>query len=230
MTNDRELEYQKAVAASDMFQLLSMPMRLPKKEMAAGLLDGSITEDVTTIFRELGFNLENTQTIEEAFIKIKECGKNEDELLSELRQEYTRLFTHPKKPAIAIYEAIFRYKPGKGEAPPVLFISPAALDAERCYKKAGLKMSKEINESGDHMATEMEFMMYLYQQKAKAIRENAEADLARRNEEIAEFNRLHLKRWAVEFFEKCKVASKSEVYRLIGETGSLFLADVTARA
>lgn len=231
MVNEQEIEHQKAVAASDMFQLLSVFMHLPKKEMATGLLDGSIAEDVTTIFRELGFKRENTRTIEDAFIKIKECGKNEEELLSELRQEYTRLFNHPKKPAIPIYEALFRYQPDKDdEARPLLFVSPAALDAERCYKKAGLKLSKAVNESGDHMGIEMEFMMYLYLQKAKAIQENDEGELARRDEEIEEFNRLHLKRWAVEFFEQCKTTSKSKVYSTVGEIGSLFLTGLTVRA
>lgn len=229
MTNEHEIDFQKAAAASDMFQFLAMSMRLPEKQLAAGLLDGSIADDVTNILRELGFKPGNTRTIEDGFNKIRECGKNEQELFSLMRQEYTYFFTHPRKPAIPIYEALFCYKPGKGEARPVLFISPAALDAERCYKKAGLKMSKDVNDSGDHMATELEFMMYLYQQKAKAIRNNDEMELARRNDEISEFNRLHLKKWGVEFFEQCKVVSKSEVYHLIGETGSLFLTAITAR-
>ena len=71
MMNKQETEYQKAAAASDMFQLLSMFMHLPKKEMAAGLLDGSMAEDVTTIFRELGFKTADIQNIKNAFENIR---------------------------------------------------------------------------------------------------------------------------------------------------------------
>lgn len=230
MVNEQELEYQKAAAASDMFQLLALSMHLPQKDLVVGLLEGGIADDVTALFRELGFDPEDTRNLEKTFENIRSNGESKENLLSELRQEYTRLFTHPKKTVIPIYEALFRYiYEEQGGARPLLFVSPAALDAERCYKKAGLKMSKAVNESGDHMGTEMEFMMYLYLQKAKAIQENDQEELARRNEEIEEFERLHLKRWAKEFFSQCKTASKSKFYSAIGEIGSLFMSGMAAR-
>ncbi|MBE3120048.1 MAG: molecular chaperone TorD family protein, partial [Candidatus Atribacteria bacterium] len=201
-----------------MFQLLALAMHLPEKELAEGLVDGSILADVTALFRELGIKPRETHSIENSMKEIKKGGESRQEMLSSLRKEYTRLFSHPKKPVIYIYETLFLFKPEKGsnDKPP-LFISPAAMDAERCYKKAGLKMSKEINEPGDHMATEMEFMMYLYQQKSNAIREDDREELARRNAEIEEFGQSHLKRWAKEFFRECKTTSESRFYRTIGE-------------
>jgi TorA maturation chaperone TorD len=139
---------------------------------------------VAVLFCELGFDPQDIRSINKTLKDIKLNGVSRDDLFSELRREYTRLFNHPTKPAIYIYETLFLYKPEEGdnEKPP-LFISPAAMDAERCYKKAGLKMSREINEPGDHMATELEFMMFLYSQKAKAIRGNDLDELARRNED-----------------------------------------------
>jgi TorA maturation chaperone TorD len=231
MATEPKMDYQKAAAASDMFQLLALSMHLPQKELVGGLLDGSVAEDVTALFRELGFDPKDTRNIEKTFENISSNGESKEKLLYELRQEYTRLFTHPRNPVIRIYEALFRYKAEKqGDAPPLLFISPAALDAERCYRKAGLKMSKAVKESPDHMGIEMEFMMYLYLQKAKAIQGNDQEELARRNEEIEEFERLHLKRWAKEFFSQCKTASTSKVYSTIGEIGSLFLNSMIAGA
>lgn len=230
MATEQELEYQKAVAASDMYQLLALSMHLPQKEWVGGLLDGSIAEDVTSLFPELEFDPRDTWNIEKTLEDIRSNGESGENLLSELRQEYTRLFSHPRKSAIAIYEAVFRYKPGQGDDLPLLFVSPAALDAERCYKKAGLKLSNAVKESPDHMGTEMEFMMYLYLQKANAVRGDDQEELARRNAEIEEFERLHLKRWAKDFFNECKTTSTSKTYITIGEIGSLFLTGESSRA
>lgn len=226
MVDERESEYQEALAVSDIFQVLSLFLRLPSRELSVGLLDGGISEDVTAILRELGHHHEETLVIENTLQAIQSSQVNVDTFHSQLRQEYTRLFSHPRRPQIAIYETLFRYKVDEdGEYPP-LFISPAALDAERCYKKAGLAMSSEVNESGDHMSIEMEFMMYLFLEKAISIREGDEQGLARRNLEIQEFTRLHLNRWGQEFFEKCKNTSQIPVYKVIGEIGVLVLSDL----
>lgn len=223
MESTIERDIQRAAAASDMYQLLSMFLHLPTREIAAGLLDGSLAEDVLAILSELDFSIETIEQFGTSFAKIQNRQQTAEKLLSEMRQEYTRLFTHPKEPEIAIYETLFRYDPESDEGKPSLFISPAALDAERCYKKAGLVMSKEINEPGDHMATEMEFMMYLYLQKAKALKEEQQEEIERREAEIKEFSELHLQRWAKQFFDRCVESSNSEVYRTFGELGSIFM-------
>jgi TorA maturation chaperone TorD len=229
MENTMERDIQEAIAASDMYQLLSMSLHLPTQEIAAGLLDGSLAEDVLAILGELDFSLETIEKFRTNFLEIQNNKQTQEELLSKMRQEYTRLFSHPKEPEVAIYETLFRYDPENDEGKPSLFISPAALDAERCYKKAGLVMSKELNEPGDHMATEMEFMMYLYLQKAKALQENKSDELSRREAEIKEFTDLHLRKWAKEFFDLCSTESSSEVYRVFGQIGSSFMAKILAR-
>jgi TorA maturation chaperone TorD len=224
------LEYQRASAASDMFQLLALALNLPQIELAGGLLDGSVAEDTAALFAELGFDPQDTREIVSAFEAVASRGGSREELFSELRQEYTRLFCHPRKPAIPLYEALFRNQmEGQGEDRPLLFISPAALDAERCYQKAGLKMSTAVKESCDHLGIEMEFMMYLYLQKARAIQADDPLELASRVEQIEEFDRLHIQRWAPEFFVQCKTLSSSVFYRTIGEIGRLFLAGLSTR-
>lgn len=223
MDVDRVTEMQKILAASDMFQLLSISLQLPNKELVRGLIEGSIAEDVAAILYELGFDPKISQKIDQALQTIQMRTDGKEGLFSELRREYTRLFTNPTRVEIPVYETLFRQATEVTGASPVLFISPTALDAERCYKKAGLKMSNEVNESGDHMATEMEFMMYLYQRKAEATQVGDLVELAKRNAEIEEFYQLHIKHWAVAFFEKCQICSKSKFYSIIGEMGSVFL-------
>lgn len=221
----KEQEIQESMAASDMYRLLFMALHFPTAELALGLLNGSFTADVVAIFEELNFSATEIEKIKTGLIALQEDQNSNDELLTQMRREYTRLFTHPKNPVIAIYETTFRYDPEDDlQSKPALFISPASLDAERCYKKAGLMMSREINEPADHMATEMEFMMYLYLQKAKGLREDNQEELARREEEIKEFRNAHLQKWAKEFFDRCISESQNEAYRVIGETGRLFMA------
>lgn len=227
--NMREQEIQRSIAASDMYRLLFMALHFPTSELALALLDGSFTEDVMAIFEELNFSAAEMAKIKTGLIALQGDQNRKDELLTQMRREYTRLFTHPKNPVIAIYETTFRYDPEDELASkPALFISPAALDAERCYKKAGLMMSREINEPADHMATEMEFMMYLYLQKVKGLREDNQEERVRREEEIEEFREAHLQKWAKDFFDRCSSASQNDAYRVIGEIGSLYMARMLA--
>ncbi|MBS3975236.1 MAG: molecular chaperone TorD family protein [Syntrophomonadaceae bacterium] len=224
--NTLEVDIQKAIAASDLYQILSISLWLPTEQLTAGLLDGSLAEDVCSIMGELKFSEEEIEKFKD---KLNLQGKSisEEELLIDLRQEYTRLFNHPNEPQVDIYETLFLHDPEEGEkAKPALFISPAALDVERIYRKAGLLRSGEVNEPSDHMATEMEFMMYLYLQKARALQENNTEEVARREDEIQEFNEVHLKKWARDFFDLCTSSSNHTVYRTFGEMGKLFMQRV----
>lgn len=219
-----EKEIQAAAAASDLYRLLSMSLLLPTTEIAAGLLDGSLAEDVLAIFDELNVPIRVLEKLELSFSQIPK-NISEKVLLSELRREYTRLFTHPQKPLIEVYESLFLCQLQELDTKPSLFISPAALDAERCYEKAGVARSKELNEPGDYIVTEMEFMMFLNLQMAKALQEGNQEEAARREKEIREFYEVHLQKWAKKFFERCTVLSSHPFYRLIGEIGSSFIAD-----
>lgn len=226
MQNTVEQRIQTAIATSDMYQLLAMFLQLPTRDIVAGLSDGSVAADISAIFEELGFSASTRETLGTAFSQIQQDTKSQEELLSELRKEYTRLFTHPQKSQIEIYESLFLFNPQESDAKPSLFISPAALDAERCYRKAGVVRSKEVNEPGDHMATEMEFMMFLYLQKAKALQEGNQAEAERRKGEIKEFYDVHLKKWAKEFFDRCSKLSTHPFFRTVGEIGSNFIGEM----
>ncbi len=226
MQKSNEHDFQKTIAVSDMFQLLSMLLYIPTSEIVSGLNNGSLSEDVLDILYELGFSTEIVEEFKKDFLQIQNNKQTEEKLLTEMRREYTRLFSHPQNPEIYIYETMFRYDAKTGEDQPSLYISPAALDAERCYKKAGLLISKEMNEPSDHMAIEMEFMTYLYTQKAIALKNNFEEEIARRDAEIMEFKEAHLKKWALAFFDKLASINNSNYYRIFGEIGRIFMTEI----
>ncbi len=226
MQNSKGQDIQKAITTSDMFQILSLLLHIPTPEIIAGLLDGSLPEDILTILGELNFSVEVIEKFKTDFLLIQNSNMTKEELLLEMRREYTRLFSHPQEPEIAIYETMFRYNPETGEERPSLYISPTALDAERCYKKAGLIMSKELNEPSDHIATEMEFMTYLYTRKAIALKNHLEEELAAREAQIIEFKETHLKKWAKAFFETLASINNSDYYKIVGEIGRIFMVEI----
>lgn len=219
----KEVNMQRALSASDMYQILALSLRLPTEQLASGLLDGTLAEDVCAIMNELDFSEQDIEKTKSNFLIIQKSMSDIEVLLTEIRREYTRLFTHPKEPVVQIYETLFLYNSEEDDARPSLFISPSALDAERCYKKAGLTMSSEVGEPADHMATEMEFMMYLYMQKGKALQENNNEEITRREEEIKEFEEIHLKKWAKDFFDLCVSSTRNDAYRVLGELGKIYM-------
>jgi TorA maturation chaperone TorD len=151
-----------------------------------------------------------------------------------LRQEYTRLFNDPKNPAIGFYEGTFvnrKYEDLGKPAPDnsALFINQAALDADRQYKRAGVKRNiATANIPGDCMLTEMAFMQHLLQIKSQAL---LDGDTERKREVdgwLNEFKRLHLKVWMHDFFAKCVQISTQEYFHALGLLGQA-LADRTLR-
>lgn len=227
IATNNKFEIQKAIAASDMCKLLTILLNLPTKELADGILNGSFMDDVVEIFRELGVADSRIETIKIQLGVLQEEILDNALFFSAMRQEYTRLFTHPKQPVIAIYETLFRFKPEtKNQYKPVLFISPAALDARRCYKEAGFVSSNKANESDDHMAIEMEYMSYLYLQKAKALSEGNQEKAKKQDLQLKGFIEVHLQKWGGEFFDSCIASSESEEYKVLGRIGNVFLSTI----
>lgn len=107
---------------------------------------------------------------------------------------------------------------------PRMFVSPAALDAERCYKAAGLKRADAKNIPGDHIVTELQFMGRLHSGCARALMDGDEEANAIAKERIAEFERIHLKKWGEEFFTLLNRESRLGAYRLAGDLGVRFLS------
>lgn len=228
--NTAEFKLQTSIAASDMYRLLAMFLYLPAEEMAEGVLNGTLAEDVLGIFEELGFSDSEVEEIRTKFNALRGEQSGKDELLTGMKREYTRLFTHPKEPALGIYETMFLFHAQEGnEEKPSLFISPAALDAERCYRQAGLTRAKEVNEPGDHMATELEFMSYLYLQLARGLQENNQEEQSSRKAQIREFTEAHLRKWGKDFYDQWVLVSKTDVYRTFGQIGSIFMGNMLKR-
>ena len=216
MNTIQEQKVKEACAASDFFQLLSISLRLPTTELAEALLDGSYRQDGINILEELSCSKKDLLLVSEALDTLK--GRKEDltPLLIEMRREYTRLFDDPKQPALNIYETLFLHDPEDNQAA-MLFMSPTALDVERCYREAGVSLVSQSAEPADHMATELEFMMYLYGKKGQALKEENNEAVEKIEQQIQQFEGMHLKKWCVEFFNGLHTESTSTSYQALAK-------------
>jgi TorA maturation chaperone TorD len=241
---------QEQVAYADTCRLLALFLQIPNQELFSGLGSSRVRDDMEAIFFELGWERQEFQPILEVFNRIAADIQEGKDTLSELRSEYTRLFNHPKKPVVLLYEGAFlegeapsKVSPphvsknkaiapkfqkelGKLEASSLLFVNRAALDAERCYRQAGLKRAADMNVPADCMYTEMAFMDFLHTQKAKALLEDDQTRITEIDAHLAEFTHLHLKKWAKVFFRKCQDESRHKLYQATGTLGGLLMDKV----
>lgn len=218
---------------SDLWQLLSYFFLLPTRSLANALLDGRLLTDLQQITTELDCDgqriagaIELLQTyclrrqdapLADQSIYSSELNYSND-LLRELRIDYTRMFGHPDCPLVPIYEALILYDAQGQSQKPRLFTNRAALDCERFYRLAGLKLSATAHESPDHLGIQMQFVSYLF---GKACAQSAMADPACQDtiSLIKDFHHWHLGRWANTFFSSVKLAADTKAYKAIALIG-----------
>ncbi len=212
------------LATSDLFQLLSISLRFPDHDLTKAILDGSYGLDTINILEELCCSQGEIAKVGE-LLKSFSPGEDIDSLLTQMKREYTRLFDNPQNPVIHIYETLFLQDQEKERAA-LLFMSPISLDVERCYKEAGVSLVEKSAEPADHMATELEFMMYLYARKGQAIQEKNQQKLARLEKQVKQFQEQHLNKWCDKFFEKLEAETELAAYQLIAYIGIIGLGKI----
>ena len=211
-------------ACSDACSLLAMMMQLTTRELAWGIREGTVQEDIGAIAAEIGID---DSRLDKACSDLRAAASSlsDEDFFHEMRAEYTRLFSDPDQPAIWIYEALYLYEKtpeaqsGK-RLLPRMFVNKAALDAERCYKKAGLERNPDVRIPADHLATELEFLAFAWKQRAIARIEGDEAGILSASSSLAEFDRLHVAKWFADFFASCEHEGRG-VFVPIGIIGGI---------
>lgn len=199
-------------AAADGLRLASLFLFLPTPEMARSVLDGTLVQDTRDILDELGVS-EQEAAKALAILGARQTDAPDDGVPDEatlhtaLRRTYTRMFTHPVHPQIALYETLFRYElqPGRAAIAPSPFTSPVAHDAQRAYRSVGFSRTAPSNEPFDHMGTELEFAASLLATLAQADPESPDAETARTI--LRAFLRDHLNGWAPAFASRMRAAA-----------------------
>ena len=209
------------LALADLYSLIGVLLRLPTEETAQGLATGTLFDDVAAIGAEL-----RSEAVERLGSQAKERLASESPAsLSDLRGAYTAMFTHPTSPCVPNCEQRYLWErreyAGRTRNPPPSFVNPAALDAERCYKAAGLKRNVQLNVPPDCMYVETDFMGWLSLQQARALLEGDGGLAERCRKARSEFCELHLDKWARAFFLDCKRLACEPAFEFLGDLGGL---------
>ncbi|MBR6527914.1 MAG: molecular chaperone TorD family protein [Lachnospiraceae bacterium] len=213
---------EQAINLSDFYQLMAIAMRCPTKELAEGLLDGSFADDMAACMEGLGVSAD---VADEAYdtlcAAVLADASQAEELFHLLRVEYTRLFLIPKKEKIYIYESRFCYPKDADPRQYSMFVSPCALHAEQCYKEAGVRVRKDLQEVPDHMATELEYISYLYRKMAETITMENKTEQVLWKVRIETFWQKHLNKWYDAFLAEIQEKTESETYKALATLGGM---------
>ena len=113
-------------------------------------------------------------------------------VLNDLEREYMDLFVVPNPRYVAPYESVFRdswSNPVEGGAPiRGLLMGDSSLAVRRCYDEAGVAPADELP---DHVATELQFMAWLWALQAAP----ESGDVAAVAELRSRFRADHVARW-----------------------------------
>lgn len=216
----------RAVDISDFYQLMAAAFRYPTRELAEGLSSGAFSADAGDCLTGLGLSKAEADEICGRVTRAAADGPSE-ELYERMRIEYTGLFLIPKREKVFVYESRFCYPKEADPKDYSMFVSPCALHAEQVYKEAGVRVRKEKHEPPDHMATELEFMAFLFRKTAEILAENrAGEDGKRRAKEVLvwkkrreDFEKQHLNRWYLPFLCRVEEETKLEIYRSLAVLG-----------
>lgn len=234
---------QQLCALADACSLTSLMLDFKRlTEVHEGLCSGAVQQDVESVAGELGW-VDANAVVE--LLNEAAQGSQEGQFAT-IRREHTRLFDDPDRPACPYYEGAFinrRYRQEGREAPDedVLFVNRAANDADRQYKRAGLKRDAQQNIPGDCMVTEMAFLSRELTELAGVERESTSGagadvlldaagaeDVKEAQEAVLEFVRLHMRPWAQDFFSELVRESRSPYFRAVGRWGLLCVDQLRA--
>lgn len=215
------------ITRCDALEMLALLLQYPSSRLVSGLIEHSVQKDILSIGVELECDekilLDCLDSLSGEFVG------NESVFLHYLKQERTRLFDHPDKPCVPLYEDEFVAVQLSGEGAnryrPPRFVNRSAVSAEEFYRRGGFKRTESQNIPADCMTTELMFLAALAQDKAKAILEENNDRATEITAIEHEFVGTHVDRWFIPFFE----ALESEAhgfYSSLGVIGGLYLQKI----
>ena len=232
---------EQAINLSDFYQLMAIALRCPTRELAEGLLDGGFADDLAACLEGLGIPADEADAAYDRLCAaVLADAADVETLFHKLRVEYTGLFLVPKREKIYIYESRFCYPKNADPKQYSMFVSPCALHAEQCYKEAGVRVRKDLQEAPDHMATELEYISYLYRKLAESLSRAEQAGGSQTLAHVAEdpilnekqeillwkvrietFWQKHLSKWHDAFLAEIQEKTELETYRALAALGGM---------
>jgi TorA maturation chaperone TorD len=140
-----------------LYETLALAFLLVKEELIQALIEGEYAEAVGEIAQANGFADAIVVQVTESLAPYR--GRTPDEVLHELRQEYTRLFVGSPQAVASPFAGIW-YAESVGTAP-LLFVNKESMAVERFMRSCGVGQPQGTNQPLDHISSELEFLQYL---------------------------------------------------------------------
>lgn len=159
-------EAEQGMVRATAFELLSLMFLLPDGKLAEALASGGFTAACSEVSAMLsGHVAEGSQELFSCY-----AGRDADEILHEVRAEYTRLFVGEKLPIITPFAGVWAAQQQGQDG--LLFVSKQSLEIERLMHRCGVAKdlpSGQANDPLDHFGTMCEFAKYLQLVSAGAV-------------------------------------------------------------
>jgi TorA maturation chaperone TorD len=147
-----------------MYSRIAQALNYPDKDIVAGLLDHSFTQDLLTVFEEIE-RPEAKKAVQDLQREYGNTTETAEMLLFALEKDYTWMCFASKPRQVYLFESV--YREGK-------LLQESTFEIARLYYEAGLQMDKGFDMPPDHIATEFEFMAYLCFREIEGINEGDE--------------------------------------------------------
>ncbi len=206
------------------WRTLALAFYDPTEEWVKALLDGAVTAALSEATRWLDSDRERFVAGMEMLrdFVTKQQGRDPQDVLRELKVEYTRLFIGPGAAHAPPYESVYRDRdPASGMA---IVQGPSAASVEAAYRQHGLGRHPSHRDLPDHVATELEFMYFLCSREQEAWEKGESRTAKELRRAQQNFLEEHLARWLPEFCGRVQNAAPVNLYLALADILPEYLA------
>lgn len=194
-----------ATSLSNLFSLLSIGFAAPTIERAVIVADGTFARDVCSTAEALGLPVEVVSDFA-AEMQAYE-GRNAEEVMHEIRREYTRLFMLDR--LIENTEGAWRKK-AAGQTQVFYMINDIAMEVQDYMHSCGVVRPAGYNESVDRIDNEWQFCSMLASDPEYLGEQNISAE-----EKLEQFVDEHIALWVPGMSVQLKEESRIPYYRAL---------------
>ena len=190
-----------------LLKLFSIAYESPTTTLADAVVSGTLSNEIKTAWMALGLP---QNSIDEFSGRLElYVGQDEEEILHELRCEFTRLFLGDN-PLIANSEGMWRMKSEGRSA--VLIINSYSLEIADFMRECGIIKAEGYNDCIDYIDTEFDFASHLAERPQYLI------DLGKDPIELLDsFIEEHMRLWIPGFCSEVKTVSNMIYYNALSE-------------
>lgn len=194
-----------ATHLSNLFSLLSVGFAAPTIERARLLTDGTYVRDVRGTWEALGLPAAEVDALAEAVAPYE--GRDAEEVLHEIRREYTRLFL--VNHLIENTEGPWRKK-AAGADNVFYMINSISTEVQDFMRSCGVVRPAGYNDSVDMIDNEWYFCSILADDPAYLAEQGVSAE-----DKLTAFTDEHLRQWVPGFSEQVAAETRVPYYRAL---------------